>query len=44
MDEEEAAVIEAITHLAFYLGWPDRNGRIIVAKELFSRPEKEVSA
>jgi 4-carboxymuconolactone decarboxylase len=34
-------LIEAITHLAFYVGWPNGMSAIMVAKELFSR--KDVS-
>ena len=30
-------LIEAITHLAFYAGWPNAMSAIMVAKELFSR-------
>jgi len=29
-------MIEAITHLAFYAGWPNAMSAIMVAKELFS--------
>ena len=31
-------LIEAITHLAFYAGWPSAITAIMVAKELFSKP------
>jgi len=30
-------VFEAITHLAFYSGWPDAMTAIMIAKELFSK-------
>jgi len=30
-------LIEVITHLAFYSGWPNSMNAIMVAKELFSR-------
>ncbi len=30
-------VVEAITHLAFYSGWPNSMSAILMAKELFSR-------
>ena len=31
-------LIEAITHLAFYAGWPSAMTAIMVAKELLSKP------
>jgi len=31
-------LIEAITHLAFYSGWPTAVNAISVAKEVFSKP------
>jgi 4-carboxymuconolactone decarboxylase len=31
-------IIEAITHLAFYAGWPNAMTAILIAKELFSKP------
>ncbi len=31
-------LIEAITHLAFYSGWPNAMSAIMVAKEVFSNP------
>jgi 4-carboxymuconolactone decarboxylase len=31
-------LIEVITHLAFYSGWPDAMSAIMVAKEVFSKP------
>jgi len=31
-------LIEAITHLAFYAGWPSAITAIMVAKELFAKP------
>jgi 4-carboxymuconolactone decarboxylase len=34
----EAEVIEAITHLAFYAGWPSAMSAIEIAKEVFSKP------
>jgi 4-carboxymuconolactone decarboxylase len=30
-------LIEVITHLAFYSGWPSAMGAIMIAKELFSK-------
>ena len=30
-------LIETITHLAFYSGWPNAMSAIIIAKELFSK-------
>ena len=30
-------LIEAITHLAFYAGWPSAISAIMIAKELFSK-------
>jgi 4-carboxymuconolactone decarboxylase len=34
---KEQELIEAITHLAFYLGWPNAMSAMTVARELFSR-------
>jgi len=34
---EEQELIEAITHLAFYSGWPNAVTAMTVAKELFSK-------
>jgi 4-carboxymuconolactone decarboxylase len=31
-------LIEVITHLAFYSGWPNAMSAITVAKEVFSKP------
>ncbi len=31
-------LIEVITHLAFYSGWPNAMSAILVAKEVFSKP------
>jgi len=31
-------LVEAITHLAFYSGWPNAMTAIMIAKELFSKP------
>jgi 4-carboxymuconolactone decarboxylase len=31
-------LIEVITHLAFYAGWPNAMSAITVAKEVFSKP------
>ncbi|MGH9512206.1 MAG: carboxymuconolactone decarboxylase family protein [Terriglobales bacterium] len=33
---KEQELIEAITHLAFYSGWPNAMSAIMIAKELFS--------
>lgn len=30
-------LIEAVTHLAFYAGWPSAMSAIMIAKELFSK-------
>jgi 4-carboxymuconolactone decarboxylase len=32
-------LVEAITHLAFYSGWPNAMTAVVVAKELFERSE-----
>jgi 4-carboxymuconolactone decarboxylase len=34
---KEQELIEAITHLAFYAGWPSAMGAIMIAKEIFSK-------
>jgi 4-carboxymuconolactone decarboxylase len=34
---KEQELIEAITHLAFYLGWPSAVSAMTVAKEVFSK-------
>jgi 4-carboxymuconolactone decarboxylase len=34
----EAELVEAITHLAFYSGWPNAVTAIAIAKEVFARP------
>lgn len=34
---QEQELIEAITHLAFYAGWPSAMTAILIAKELFSK-------
>ncbi len=34
---KEQQLIEAITHLAFYSGWPSAMGAMTIAKELFSK-------
>jgi len=34
---KEQELIEVITHLAFYAGWPSAMTAIMVAKELFSK-------
>ena len=36
MKKEE--LIEVITHLAFYAGWPSAMSAILIAKELFEKP------
>ena len=36
--EEKEELIEAITHLAFYAGWPSAMTAIMTAKEVFSKP------
>jgi 4-carboxymuconolactone decarboxylase len=33
---KESELIEAITHLAFYAGWPNAMSAIMVAKEVFA--------
>lgn len=35
---KQEELIEAITHLAFYCGWPSAMTAIMLAKELFSKP------
>lgn len=35
---EEYELIEAITHLAFYCGWPGAMTAIMIARELFAKP------
>jgi len=34
---KEQELIETITHLAFYSGWPNAMSAIMIAKELFSK-------
>jgi len=34
---EKQELIEAITHLAFYSGWPNAMSAIMIAKEIFSK-------
>lgn len=34
---KEEELIEAITHLAFYAGWPNAMSAIMIAKELFAK-------
>jgi 4-carboxymuconolactone decarboxylase len=31
-------LIEVVTHLAFYSGWPNAMSAILIAKEVFSKP------
>ena len=33
----EAEIVEAITHLAFYAGWPNAVGAVAVAREVFAQ-------
>ena len=35
---KEQELIEVITHLAFYSGWPNAMNAITVAKEVFAKP------
>ena len=35
---QEAELVEVITHLAFYCGWPSAMTAITTAKEVFSKP------
>jgi alkylhydroperoxidase/carboxymuconolactone decarboxylase family protein YurZ len=35
---KQEELIEAITHLAFYSGWPDAMTAVTLAKELFEKP------
>jgi 4-carboxymuconolactone decarboxylase len=35
---QQQELIEAITHLAFYAGWPSAVTAVTVAKEIFSKP------
>ena len=32
-------LIESITHLAFYCGWPSAMTAVLIAKELFEKPQ-----
>lgn len=34
-------LIEAITHLAFYSGWPNAMTAVLLAKELFEKPNSQ---
>ena len=34
---KEGELIEAITHLAFYAGWPSAMSAIMIAKEIFAK-------
>jgi 4-carboxymuconolactone decarboxylase len=34
---KQEELIEAITHLAFYAGWPNAMSAIMIAKELFAK-------
>ena len=34
---KEQELIEVITHLAFYSGWPNAMSAVMIAKELFSK-------
>jgi 4-carboxymuconolactone decarboxylase len=36
---KKGELIEVITHLAFYSGWPNAMSAIMIAKEVFSRGE-----
>jgi 4-carboxymuconolactone decarboxylase len=40
---KEQELIETITHLAFYSGWPNAMSAIMVAKELFSKQKSDAS-
>ncbi|HUO16224.1 MAG TPA: carboxymuconolactone decarboxylase family protein [Verrucomicrobiae bacterium] len=35
---KQQELVEVITHLAFYAGWPSAMTAIMIAKELFSKP------
>lgn len=37
----ENELIEAITHLAFYSGWPTAMSAMTLAKDIFKKPSKE---
>lgn len=37
----ENELLEAITHLAFYSGWPTAMSAMILAKDIFKQPPKE---
>ncbi len=37
----EAELVEAITHLAFYAGWPRAMSAITVAKRVFAEDKQE---
>jgi len=32
--------MEAITHLAFYAGWPSANTAVVVARQVFGLPPR----
>jgi alkylhydroperoxidase/carboxymuconolactone decarboxylase family protein YurZ len=34
---KEEELVEAITHLAFYAGWPNAVGAVAVAREVFGK-------
>lgn len=40
---KERELIEVITHLAFYSGWPNAMSAVMIAKELFSKLESKES-
>jgi 4-carboxymuconolactone decarboxylase len=40
----EQELIEAITHLAFYAGWPKAMSAMAVAKQLFATPSPDAPA
>jgi len=40
---KEQELVEAITHLAFYAGWPSAMTAIMIEKELFSKTWKQLS-
>ena len=41
---KQQELVEAITHLAFYSGWPNAMSAVMIAKELFANPGGEHAA
>lgn len=34
----EEELVEAVTHMAFYFGWPSAVSAAVIAKEVFAKP------